>query len=132
MAIFQLYSQKGIATLKSWVDRFKDAKLMTEISKTLLPFDPIYTLNFKLKKYRKFHFHPHSVSLANSNLRMLLTQINSLSLRPIRRPRVSCAFPTVTVCGACRYHCPWKRQHDCKASQSTQKKASLRSKQNVT
>jgi hypothetical protein len=68
----------------------------------------------------KVHFHLHSTFLANKYPWMLIRQITNLSLRPIRRTCAPCAFPNVTVCGACGYNSPWNRQRVCKTSQSPQ------------
>jgi hypothetical protein len=65
VASIQLCSQKGIATLKSWVDRFKDAKRTKEISRSLLMFRSNLHFEFQIKKILKVHFHLHSTFLAN-------------------------------------------------------------------
>jgi shikimate kinase len=47
----QLYSQKGITTLKSEVDRFKGAKRTKEISKSMLMFRSNLHFEFQIKRY---------------------------------------------------------------------------------
>jgi hypothetical protein len=47
----QLYSQKGIATLKSEVERFKDAKRTKEISKYMPMFRSNLHFKFQIKIY---------------------------------------------------------------------------------